>query len=83
MQIMSSTDAKQSFGAALDAAQRHPILIQKQNRDVAVLMSVQEYDKLRGMRLKILDNIADQIAAEARRRGYTDQQLEAMIADVS
>jgi prevent-host-death family protein len=80
---MSSTDAKQSFGAALDAAQRHPILIQKQNRDVAVLMSVQEYDKLRGMRLKILDNIADQIAAEARRRGYTDQQLEAMIADVS
>lgn len=83
MQIMSSTDVKQSFGTALDAAQRSPVIIQKQNRDVAVLISMAEFDKLRGLRLQILERIEREIAANAKARGYTEQQLEQMIADVS
>ncbi len=55
MRTLSSTEVKQSFGAALDAAQREPVFIQKQNRDVAVLMSVQEYEKLRGLRFEAFD----------------------------
>lgn len=83
MQIMSSTDVKQSFGTALDAAQREPVIIQKQNRDVAVLISMAEFDKLRGLRLQVLDRIEREIAAAARTQGFTEQQLEEMIADVS
>ena len=83
MEIMSSTEVKQGFGAALDAAQRAPVVIQKQNRNVAVLISMTEYDKLRGLRLKVLDRIAADIAAEAKARGFSDKQLEDIIADVS
>ena len=83
MQVMSSTDAKQSFGAALDAAQRGPVLIKKQNRDFAILLSVQAYDKLRGLRLKVLDDIADKIAATATARGMTDAKFQELMSDLS
>lgn len=83
MQFISSSDAKQSFGAAIDAAQRAPIVIRRQNRDVAVLLSVAEFNKLRGLRLDVLDRISSEIAAEAKSRGFSEADLEALIADVS
>jgi hypothetical protein len=48
MEILSATEVKQNFGAALDLAQREPVHIRKQNREVAVLLSPEEYLKLRG-----------------------------------
>jgi len=39
MQTVSATAAKQRLAALLDAAQRELILIRRQNRDVAVIMS--------------------------------------------
>jgi prevent-host-death family protein len=83
MQIFSATDAKQAFGAALETAQRQPVMIQKQNRDVAVLMSVQEYNKLRGLRLAAFDRLADAIAAKAAARGLTEAEADALLAELS
>jgi antitoxin Phd len=45
MKIVSATDAKQRLAALLDAAQREPVLIRRQNRDVAVIMSAEEYER--------------------------------------
>jgi prevent-host-death family protein len=36
-----ATDAKQRLAALLDAAQREPVMIRRQNRDVAVILSPQ------------------------------------------
>lgn len=83
MQTMSATDVKQGFGAALDAAQREPVFIRKQNRDVAVLMSVQEFEKLRGLRLDVFDRLAEAVAAKAAARGMTDETLAQLMKDVS
>ena len=46
MRYVSATDAKQRLAALLDAAQREPIMIRRQNRDVAVILSPEEYDRL-------------------------------------
>jgi prevent-host-death family protein len=40
MRYVSATDAKQRLAALLDAAQREPVMIRRQNRDVAVLLSL-------------------------------------------
>jgi hypothetical protein len=40
----SATDAKQSFATALESAAREPVLIQKQKRDVAVVLSIADYE---------------------------------------
>ena len=43
MRHVSASEAKQSLSAILDAAQREPVIIQKQQRDVAVLLSISDY----------------------------------------
>lgn len=83
MQTMSSTDMKQAFGSALDAAQREPVVITKQNRDVAVLISMAEFDKLRGLRVAEFERLARDISAKAAERGLTDEKLEAILSDAS
>jgi len=47
MQIVSATRAKQNFAALLDQSQREPVRIQRHERDIAVIISSAEYDRLR------------------------------------
>jgi prevent-host-death family protein len=75
MRAVSATDAKQRLAALLDAAQREPIMIRRQNRDVAVIMSPQEYEKIRKSNIAELQKTMDRIGAEAAKRGMTEEIL--------
>jgi prevent-host-death family protein len=46
MTSFSATDAKNKFGVVLDAAQRAPVTITKQGRQVAVVLSQADYEHL-------------------------------------
>jgi prevent-host-death family protein len=52
MPTVSATYAKQNFAAMLDAAQHEPVLIQRHGRDIAVLMSAVEYDRIQQIRIQ-------------------------------
>lgn len=43
MAEMSATDAKNRFGQMLEMAQAEPVRIQKNGRDVAIVLSPEEY----------------------------------------
>lgn len=45
MKTMQATEAKNRFGELLEEAGNEPVLIQKNGRDVAVVMSKAEYDR--------------------------------------
>jgi prevent-host-death family protein len=46
MQVMTASDAKNKFGQLLDTAQTGPVRVQRQGRDVAVVLSPSEYERL-------------------------------------
>ena len=46
MANMTATDAKNKFGQVLEMAQAEPVRIQKNGRDVAVVMSPEQYAAL-------------------------------------
>jgi prevent-host-death family protein len=46
MRSISASEAKQNFAALVDAAQREPVVIRRHNRDVAVLISVQDFEEM-------------------------------------
>ena len=79
MQIISATDAKQGLSAALNAAQREPVFIQRQKRNVAVLLSVQEYEKLTEANRRDLLDLCDVMGAKAKKAGLTEAILDEIL----
>lgn len=81
MRYVSATDAKQRLAALLDAAQREPVIIRRQKRDVAVILSPQEYDRLRALNIAELQRLCDRVAKKAAARGLTKEKLDSLLAD--
>jgi prevent-host-death family protein len=81
MRYVSATDAKQRLAALLDAAQREPVVIRRQKRDVAVLLSVQEFDRLRALNVEEFRRFCDRVARRASARGLTESKLARLLTD--
>jgi prevent-host-death family protein len=75
MKTVAATEAKNRLGAILDEAQREPIVIRRQDRDIAVVLSMADYERLRQGNVQAFVELRDQIAAEARDAGLTDARL--------
>lgn len=81
MRTVSATEAKQSFAALLDTAQREPVVIRRHERDVAVLLSADEYEQMRGARITKFQRFCDRVAEEAKVRGMNEAVLEEILRD--
>jgi prevent-host-death family protein len=81
MQIVSATEAKQSFGAVIDKAQREPVMIRKQNRDVAVIMSIENYQRITRINIQEFQHFRNTISQKAQKRGLTDEKLQELLTE--
>ena len=75
MKSVSATEAKQRFAAIIDAAQREPVVIRRQNRDVAVIVSPEQYERMRRTDVEELQRFCDRVGREAAARGMTEEIL--------
>ena len=81
MKTVAATEAKNRLGAILDAAQREPIVIRRQDRDVAVVVSMADYERLRSGNIQAFLDLRNQVAAEAAANGLTEERLNELLAD--
>jgi prevent-host-death family protein len=79
MRYVTATDAKQKLAALLDAAQREPVVIRRQKRDVAVIFSAEEDDRLRAFNTAEFDRFCDRVADKAAARGLTARKLQRIL----
>ena len=83
MRRIAAREAKNSFGRLLDASQSAPVLVTKKDRPVSVLMSVQQYERLRGAAWERLTQTMDALGREATANGMTESELNALLTDES
>jgi prevent-host-death family protein len=81
MKTVAATEAKNRLGAILDAAQREPIVIRRQDRDIAVVLSMADYDRLRSANVRAFLDLRNEVAAEAAKAGLTDERLAGLLND--
>ena len=83
MKEMAARDAKNRFGHLIHAVQSGPVRVTKNGRAVGVMMSVQQYERLRGAAWERLTTTMDGLGKAASVKGLTAARLEALLADES
>jgi prevent-host-death family protein len=81
MRYVSATEAKQALSAVLDAAQREPVVIRRQKRDIAVVLSMQDYEKLTAVNVGEFQRFCDRVGEQAAARGMSEDQLAQILSD--
>ena len=81
MPTVSATHAKQNFAAILDQAQRGPVHIRRHDRDVAVVISAEEYKRLRKESWAEFNRLSRIASEQAKANGLTEDALASILAD--
>lgn len=70
MQTMTASDVKQHFGACLEAAQVEPMIIEKNGRPSAVILSIHEFNRLQSLE----DEKWGELANKASEKGFLSKK---------
>ena len=68
MKILTATDAKNRFGELIDMAQAGPVRVQRQGRDVAVVLSPDEFRRLSDAASARISPAVGRLHAESAKR---------------
>ncbi len=79
MKEITARDAGNCFSLLLDAAQSAPVRVTKKGRVVGVMMSMQQYERLRGAAWERLMATIETLGKEASKNGLTEAGLEALL----
>jgi prevent-host-death family protein len=79
LKTVPATEAKNRLGAILDDAQREPVVIRRQDRDIAVVLSMADYERLRSGNIQAFFDLRKQVADEAAANGLTDERLNELL----
>jgi prevent-host-death family protein len=79
MRYNAASDTDPKLATLLDAAQAEPVFIERDQQEVAVLVSAREYDRLSGKAAREFNEFCDSIADRAAARGLTEEKLEEIL----
>lgn len=81
MITVTATEAKQGLAAVIEAAAKEPVVIRRQKRDVAVVLSMQEYERLTRLNVAEFQRFCDRVGAKAEQAGLTEEKLAELLQD--
>lgn len=81
MEVTSASDVRNNLAAMLEKAQHAPVIIQKQGRNAAVLLSCEEYERLTNAQRRAFQVLCDDVGEKAAAKGLTEEKLMAILAE--
>ena len=79
MKFVAATEAKNRLGAILDDAQHGPVVIRRQDRDIAVVLSMADYERLRTGNVQAFLDLRNEVAAQAVASALAHERLTALL----
>jgi PHD/YefM family antitoxin component YafN of YafNO toxin-antitoxin module len=83
MKMISTADNPESFDELLEAERQAPVAVIDGSRPAAVVISIEDCERMRGAAWGRLMRTMERIRARVRERGMTDATLESPLADDS
>lgn len=83
MKEINARNAKNQFGQLLESAQRGPVRVTRRGRPVGVLLSEEQYQRLRGIAWERLAGTVDTMRQQAADKGLTEETLASLLDDES
>lgn len=81
MRTITASEARKDFAEVIDSTRRGPVLVRRQKRDVAVIMSTDEYERLVQLNVAEFQRFCDQIGARAQTAGLDEHRLQELLSD--
>ena len=75
MKTIDAAEAQARLDEILEAAQRQPIVIRREGQDSAVVVSIADYERLRGATIRAFLELRDEVAKEAAANDLTSERL--------
>ena len=83
MREITAREAKNRFGQLLRSAQQGPVCVTRNGMPVVVMLSVEQFERLRGTAWDRLAAAMDAMSREAAASGLTPAALESLLSDES
>jgi prevent-host-death family protein len=83
MKEMNAREAKNKFGQLLESAQLSPVRVTRRGRSAGILMSEEQYQRLRGLAWDRLASTVTDMRQEASAKGLTEAKLAELLSDDS
>jgi prevent-host-death family protein len=80
MQYISATETKQTLAAVVEKAKQEPVIIREQNRDVAVVLSFEEYQRMLVANIQEFQQFRKNMGLKAQEQGLTEDKLNELLA---
>jgi prevent-host-death family protein len=81
MEIISATHMKNHLSEVFEIAKREPIKIQRNSKDVAVIMSSQDYERITQINRSLLKKAVNNIQMSAQEQGMTEEVLAEIMSN--
>jgi PHD/YefM family antitoxin component YafN of YafNO toxin-antitoxin module len=80
MRYTATNNAEPGLVALLKAAQSEPVIIDRGEREVAVLLSARDYELLRSEANLDFQNLCDAVSDKAAAQGLTESKLTELLS---
>ena len=81
MKYFSSNLISDSLSSILETIRQEPVIIAREQEEIAVILSIEDYKKLLGSKVEEFQLVCDRVAEKAQKKGLTAEKLLEILQD--
>jgi hypothetical protein len=79
MKVMTIAEAQASFDKVLESLANDSVVLKRDERNVAAVISIEDYERLRRLKVEEFLTLCEQVGRQAEARGLTEEKLAELL----